>query len=414
MSDLNEQIQTNYRIWKKNTPFLYDYLTTYSLLWPSMSVQFFPDLERVTNTKDSISDSDANNHDVLIQRLVLGTFTLGQAIDNISILQLPCYENLNKNLNIDKMTYNPHKLEFELNKVPKKKMSVLQKINHSGDVNKLRYMPQNPDVIASGNNFGELFIYDRTKHSSYKNTIEDSEIAKPQLQLGTVSDGEGQDIFAIDWNKQKQGEIISGSMSGVINVYDLQTQLTSESKRHIMPLQTHQTDGSINHIEWMPDHDSLFSIVKENGEFMLYDTRENKAIITQRLSPNAINSFNINPSDLKYFSTGDNEGTVQIWDIRTITHQKPVFNLSSIHQESITQVKWHPRYHNILGSCSFDKTVKLLDLNKLTHNQDPVLFIHAGHMLGVNDFDWSLHDDWMVSSVADDNSVHVWKPTKTI
>lgn len=31
-------------------------------------------------------------------------------------------------------------------------------------------------------------------------------------------------------------------------------------------------------------------------------------------------------------------------------------------------------------------------------------------MLGVNDFDWSLHDDWLVATVGDDNSLHAWKP----
>ena len=76
-------------------------------------------------------------------------------------------------------------------------------------------------------------------------------------------------------------------------------------------------------------------------------------------------------------------------------------------------MKWHPKYHNILASSSSDKLVKIFDLNTI-EEEEGLIFTHAGHMLGVNDLDWSLHDDWMMASVADDNSLHVWKPSSQI
>jgi hypothetical protein len=36
-------INEEYKIWKKNTPFLYDLVLTHALVWPSLSVQWFPD-----------------------------------------------------------------------------------------------------------------------------------------------------------------------------------------------------------------------------------------------------------------------------------------------------------------------------------------------------------------------------------
>lgn len=208
-SPIDQPTQENYRIWKKNAPYLYDYISTTSLLWPSLSVQFFPDLE--TKTVDDHAKKDSLEVGVSSQRLLLGTFTLGQAVDNVSILKLPMYNDLNSKIDINKLNYAPDRKEFELNTITKKKLQVLQKINHYGDVNRARYMPQNPDLIASANNLGDLVIYDRTKHPNFKIGIDDSVVNKPEIRLrgdqtvnideqaGTV------DIFAIDWNKQREG-----------------------------------------------------------------------------------------------------------------------------------------------------------------------------------------------------------------
>lgn len=36
-------IEEEYKIWKKNSPFLYDFLMTYEIEWPSLTVQWLPD-----------------------------------------------------------------------------------------------------------------------------------------------------------------------------------------------------------------------------------------------------------------------------------------------------------------------------------------------------------------------------------
>lgn len=35
-------VNEEYKIWKKNTPFLYDLVMTHALEWPSLSVQWLP------------------------------------------------------------------------------------------------------------------------------------------------------------------------------------------------------------------------------------------------------------------------------------------------------------------------------------------------------------------------------------
>ncbi len=37
-------VNEEYKIWKKNTPFLYDLVMTHVLEWPSLTVQFLPNV----------------------------------------------------------------------------------------------------------------------------------------------------------------------------------------------------------------------------------------------------------------------------------------------------------------------------------------------------------------------------------
>lgn len=42
-------INEEYKIWKKNTPFLYDLVMTHALEWPSLTVQWLPDVGRYSH-----------------------------------------------------------------------------------------------------------------------------------------------------------------------------------------------------------------------------------------------------------------------------------------------------------------------------------------------------------------------------
>lgn len=56
---LNEE----YKVWKKNSPFLYDLVFTHALEWPSLTVQWLPDV------------STCDERKVSIHKMILGTHT---------------------------------------------------------------------------------------------------------------------------------------------------------------------------------------------------------------------------------------------------------------------------------------------------------------------------------------------------
>lgn len=46
------------------------------------------------------------------------------------------------------------------------KIDIEMKINHEGEVNRARYMPQNPCVIATKTPSSDVLVFDYTKHPS--------------------------------------------------------------------------------------------------------------------------------------------------------------------------------------------------------------------------------------------------------
>lgn len=70
---------------------------------------------------------------------------------------------------------------------PTKPINVTQRIGHEGEVNRARYMPQNPDLIATKTTKGDVWIFDRTKHPSKPDK---ENVFKPDIILnGMNKDG---------------------------------------------------------------------------------------------------------------------------------------------------------------------------------------------------------------------------------
>lgn len=391
---IDKDTQQRYRVFKKNSPYLYEYLSTHSLLWPSLCVQFFPDLEIDTHP----ADTAAGQLQTASQRLLFGTFTLGQAEDAIHIHRLPHYKNL-RSVSIDQWSYNADKEEFELPAVPRAKARVLQTIPHRGDVNKLQYMPQNPDLVASANNFGDLCIYNRTKHSTIRKLATDT--SEPQLRLANPAADKCADIFAFDWNKQREGTCVAASMDGHMSVYDVRDNYSQRAQNALGPSWTHTNTVGVNDVDWVPSHSAVFVAADDGGAVLVCDTRV-AGPVQHAAAQNPVNSVSVHPHNAFCLASGDAAGNIDVWDLRQLLRSSQA---EAAHGDAITQVKWHPRFASVLGLSSSDRLVWIRDVA-----HDELLFSHEGHMLGVNDFDWLRHEDWMVASVADDNSLHVWQP----
>ncbi len=89
------------------------------------------------------------------------------------------------------------------------KVDVSIKINHEGEVNRARHMPQTSNIIATKTVKGEIHIFDYHKHPS-KPT--DSAV-KPELRLT----GHTEEGYGLCWSNLQKGYLISGSYDNKVS-----------------------------------------------------------------------------------------------------------------------------------------------------------------------------------------------------
>jgi histone-binding protein RBBP4 len=89
-------------------------------------------------------------------------------------------------------------------------MTIEQKIDHPGEVNKARYQPQNANIIATMCIDGKVLVFDRTKHSSLP-----SGTVNPQAELrGHTKEG-----FGLCWNPHEKGQLVTGSEDKTVRLW---------------------------------------------------------------------------------------------------------------------------------------------------------------------------------------------------
>ena len=147
----DRRISEEYKIWKKNAPFLYDVVLTHLLEWPSLTCQWLPD-------KRAVADGDYNEH-----KLILGTLTSDSAPNSLCIatVRLP-----SEDTEIDARKYDEARGELGGYGGAGAKIEVSVRITHEGEVNRARHCPQNPFLIATKTPGGDVLVFDYSKHPS--------------------------------------------------------------------------------------------------------------------------------------------------------------------------------------------------------------------------------------------------------
>ncbi|VDP13050.1 unnamed protein product [Soboliphyme baturini] len=168
-----ETINEEYKIWKKNAAFLYDFVVTQSLEWPSLTVQWVPGVSKfvkipylfcvfvsyVNSAVVLCSSLRSTRDDYVIHKLIYGTHTSEeQNYLIIASVHLPT-----DNARFDVSTYDAENSKFGGFGGAGFNIEVYQRINHDGEVNRARYMPQNTNIIATKTPSSEVFVFDLLK-----------------------------------------------------------------------------------------------------------------------------------------------------------------------------------------------------------------------------------------------------------
>jgi ribosome assembly protein RRB1 len=153
---------------------------------------------------------------------------------------------------------------------------------------------------------------------------------------------------------------------------------------------------SIEDIQWSPTEGTVFCAAESGGHVAIYDTRApHRAMLRPCVHENKsdvnVTSWNNLVSNL--LSTGGDDGTLSVWDLRNFSaqQQKPLTPLArfSCHKTPITSVEWHPTDESMLsvsdsvGAYIYDLSVEedndVKDKTTLVADIPPqLLFCHSG------------------------------------
>lgn len=403
----NKLINEEYKTWKKNAPYLYDIVITHALDWPSLTCQWFPD-------KEQNPQKPYTTH-----RLLLGTHTSGQSQDYLQIatVQIPKRDNPATGADkLDRADYDDERGELGgHNLPPTPRIQIIQKINHDGEVNRARYMPQNPDLIATKTVMGDVFIFDRTKHSSEP---ERGGLCKPDIRLI----GQHREGYGLAWNPVKKGLILGASEDMTVCCWDINSY--TKAKSTIEPTTTYKGHTSVvGDVDWHSTHENVFASVGDDKMLMIWDTR---SPLDPKLKVQAhdaeILSVAFSPATEHLLVTGSADKTAVLHDIRAPTKKLHVFES---HTDEVLHLAWSPHNPTIFSSASSDRRINIWDLSLIGQEQTPddqedgppeLLFVHGGHTARPTDFCWAPgeSENWTAASVSEDNVVMVWQPTMRV
>lgn len=395
-TDIPDDLQKRYICWKKNAKLLYEYLNTNTTKWPSLSCQFFPDLNTTTD----------------MHRILMTSFTSSQQPEDeaIHIQELSTMNHIPwaslDNFDMDDMEF---KIDNQT-KFPNKNLLETVIIHFpGGDCNRARYMPQNPDVIGTVSSNGSTYIFDRTKYGSKRSSLLEKS-SKYEIELFEKSaSGISTEALALAWNRQKEGILATSYDDGGIKIWDI-TKYNKYQPRITSSVLDKYLDGNgTNDLSWMVHHSSILAGCGEGNTLGLLDIRTPHEFTPINVYHNkGINAVQFNYENDMLLCSADHSGLCHLWDIRSF--ELPLKSFT--HKDSVSTIEWNPNKPAILATAGQnDGLVKIWD----TATDDPSLvFVHGGHIFGVNDISWNLHNPWTMCSVSNDNSIHVWKPAASI
>lgn len=390
MSDTEKKeeltIVEEYKLWRKNCRYMYDFISETALTWPSLSVQWIPEGTFETKLKDTKYAA--------VRNLLLTTHTSDEAPNYLKIAttQVP------RSILPDGKKMSPEEIQ-----TVDSRLRISKKYQQDSEINRVRYMPQNPKTIATINGDGGCFVYELDSKMNI--------VTQAELKHHTANG------FGLSWSPVNAGELLTSSDDHTIAFWDC-----NKLEKELKPKRVFKYhDDIVNDVRWHNFTGTTFGSVSDDKKFVYGDIREKEPSISKVLnSSTSFNSLSFSTFSQNLVALGGEDSNVYLYDLRNMSRQ---LHTMVGHKKPITNVEWDPFHENVIATSSMDRRIILWDINKIGEEQQPdeeedgvpeLIMMHGGHTGGVNDFQFSPEIPWCIASCSDDNIVHIWKVSRKV
>ncbi|EYU28409.1 hypothetical protein ABFS82_12G121900 [Erythranthe guttata] len=400
----NTAADESYAHWKLLVPVLYDWLASHNLVWPSLSCRWGPVLESGTyKNKQRLYLSEQTDH----------TQPNTLIIANCEVVK-PRVAAENHIANFNEDARSPYVKKYKT-------------ILHPGEVNRIRELPQNKNIVATHTDCPEVLIWD-VEAQPNRQALLGSADSRPDLVLsGHQENAE----FALAMCPAEPFVLSGGKDKSVVlwsiqdHVSTLATEAT-QSAGSIIKAADNSTvgprgvfqghDDTVEDVQFCPSSSQQFCSVGDDSCLILWDARTGSSpVVKVEKAHNAdLHCVDWNSHDDNFILTGSADHTVCMFDRRNLNSAgigSPVHKFEG-HSAAVLCVQWSPDKTSVFGSSAEDGLLNIWDYEKIgqmeeTESKGPagLFFQHAGHRDKVVDFHWNAYDPWTIVSVSDDGDL---------
>ncbi|KAL9169712.1 hypothetical protein ABFS82_04G096600 [Erythranthe guttata] len=410
----DRSVEDRYTQWKSLVPVLYDWLANHNLVWPSLSCRciFYyrrwgPQVEQATYKNR--------------QRLYLSEQTDGSVPNTLVIANVEVVKA--------RVAAAEHISQFnEESRSPfvKKYKTII----HPGEVNRIRELPQNSNIVATHTDSPDVLIWD-VENQTNRQPVLGATPSRPDLILTGHQDNAE---FALAMSPTEPFVLSGGKDKSVVlwSIHDHISSLATDSGTQKSPgsngksgngstvqargiFQGHE--DTVEDVQFNPSSAQEFCSVGDDSCLILWDARtgSSPAVKVEKAHDADLHCVDWNPNDVNLILTGSADNTVRMYDRRNLTSGgigSPV-HIFEGHSAAVLCVQWSPAKASVFGSAAEDGVLNIWDHGKIgkeengagaeNSNYPPGLFFrHAGHRDKVVDFHWNSADPWTIVSVSED------------
>lgn len=255
----------------------------------------------------------------------------------------------------DKLAVGSDTGEIKLWEYKADKLTKIFSVEKNG-VKVLRWHPRTATRLLIGVVDGSLWVYDT--QTNKKLHI----IGKAKTSKDPVTDAQ--------WDPLSEDYLLAAFQDGSLTLYDASTQQEIHSFDK-------QTQG-IRSLAWAKAQPGNFVTVTDRvGILRLWNVSQRAPLAQVKVGPTGVNCIKAVPGEPNWFVLSFKNSAVGVCDIATRTMR---FMSATGHSETIFDVTFHPEDPDIIGTASYDGTVKLWKLSsgesyrEMTAGKDNLLY----------------------------------------
>jgi len=231
---------------------------------------------------------------------------------------------------------------------------------HPGCTNRVRCMPQRPNVVATWADTGKVHIWDVSEALQQLSGKATGRSSAWRPAPVFTFEGHPMEGFAMDWSSRSEGRLITGDCRQHIYLWEpASSSVWSVDK---VPFKGHSE--SVEDLQWSPTEETVFASCSVDRSIRIWDTRcKRKSMLTTADAHETdINVISWNRLVSYLLVSGADDGSFKIWDMRNFKANAPAAHFKW-HTGPISSVCWHPSDDSVLAVAAGDDQISVWDMS---------------------------------------------------